>query len=66
LKDRGRRPKAGGGGRRVEWESNQILLPETTYISSSNPKVKTLQEGDEHTNQQSRNDPLEVMNTAKK
>jgi hypothetical protein len=30
------------------------------------PKAKTLQEGDEHTNQQCRNDPLKVMNTTKK
>jgi hypothetical protein len=30
------------------------------------PKAKTLQEGDEHTNQQCRNDPLKVMNTMKK
>jgi hypothetical protein len=31
------------------------------------PKAKTLQEGDEHTNQQRRNDPLpEVMNAVEK
>jgi hypothetical protein len=36
------------------------------YVPSSNLKVKTLHEGDEYTNQQHRNDPLEVMNAAKK
>jgi hypothetical protein len=60
LKDRGRRPKGG------EWEPNQILLQELAYIQSSNPKAKTLQEYDEHTNQQNRNDPLEVTNTTEK
>jgi hypothetical protein len=45
LKDRGRRP--GGGGER---ELNQILKQELAYVTSSNPKAITLQEGDEHTN----------------
>jgi hypothetical protein len=43
----GPREAAGGG----EWEPNQILLQELVYVPSSNPKVKTLQEGDEHTKQ---------------
>jgi hypothetical protein len=38
----------GGGG---EWEPNKILLQELAYVPSSNRKAKTLQEGDEHTNQ---------------
>jgi hypothetical protein len=33
---------------------------------SSNPKSKTLQEGDEHTNQQRKNDPLEITNAVEK
>jgi hypothetical protein len=37
-------------------------LQELAYVPSSNPKAKTLQEYDEHTNQQRRNDPLEVRN----
>jgi hypothetical protein len=41
-------------------------LQEPTYIPSSNSKDKTLQEGDEHTNQHRRNDPLEVTNAAEK
>jgi hypothetical protein len=41
-------------------------MQELTYVPSSNPKVKTLQESDEHTNQQHRNDPLEVMNAVEK
>jgi hypothetical protein len=61
MKDRGRRPEGGG-----EREPNQILLQELIYVSSSIPKSKTLQEGDEHTNQQHRNGRLEVMNAAKK
>jgi hypothetical protein len=36
------------------------------YVPSLNPKAKTLQECDEHTNQQCRNDPLEDMNAAEK
>jgi hypothetical protein len=36
-------------------------MQELAYVPSSNPKVKTLQESDEHTNQQHRNDPLKVM-----
>jgi hypothetical protein len=49
-----------------EWESNQIILQELTYVPSSNPKAKTLQEGDEHTNQQCINNPLEVTNAMEK
>jgi hypothetical protein len=45
---------------------NQILLQEPTYVPSSNPKAKTLQEGDEHTNQYRRNDTLKVMNAVEK
>jgi hypothetical protein len=41
----------GSDQRGGEQESNQILLQELAYVLSSNPKVKTLQEGDEHTNQ---------------
>jgi hypothetical protein len=36
------------------------------YVPSSKLKAKTLQEGDEHTNQQRRTDPLEVTNAAEK
>jgi hypothetical protein len=35
-------------------------------VPSSIPKAKTLQEGDEHTNQQHRNDPLKYTNAAEK
>jgi hypothetical protein len=45
---------------------NQILLQEPAYVPSSNHKAKTIQEGDEHTNQQHINNPLEVMNVAEK
>jgi hypothetical protein len=41
-------------------------MQELAYVPSSNPKPKTLQESDEHTNQQNRNDPLRAMNTAEK
>jgi hypothetical protein len=41
-------------------------MQELAYVPSSNPKVKTLQESDEHTNQQHKNDPLKVMNVAEK
>jgi hypothetical protein len=41
-------------------------MQELTYVPSSNPKVKTLQESDEHTNQQHGNDPLKVTNATKK
>jgi hypothetical protein len=41
-------------------------LQELTYVPSSNLKAKTLQEGDEYTNQQCRNDPLEVTNATEK
>jgi hypothetical protein len=52
-----------GGGER---ELNQILLQELAYIPSSIPKAKTLEEGDEHTNEQCKNDPLKVTNVAEK
>jgi hypothetical protein len=61
VKDQRRRPEGGG-----EWESIKILMQEPVYVPSLNPKAKTLQESDEHTNQQHRNDPLTVMNTTKK
>jgi hypothetical protein len=60
LKDRWRRPEGGEQG------PNQILLQELTYVPSSNPKAKILQEGDKHTNQQCRNDPLKVTNAVEK
>jgi hypothetical protein len=41
-------------------------LQELAYVPSLNPKAKTLQESDEHTNQQHRNNPLKVMNAAEK
>jgi hypothetical protein len=41
-------------------------MQELTYVPSSNPKVKTLQESDKHTNQQRRNDSLKVINAAEK
>jgi hypothetical protein len=41
-------------------------MQELAYVPSSNPKVKNLQESDEHTNQQYRNDPLKVMNATEK
>jgi hypothetical protein len=41
-------------------------MQELAYIPSSNPKAKTLQESDEYTNQQHRNDPLKVMNATEK
>jgi hypothetical protein len=43
-----------------------FLLLEPASVPSSNHKAKTLQEGDEYTNQQRRTDPLEDMNTAEK
>jgi hypothetical protein len=49
-----------------ELEPIKILLQEPTYVPTSNSKAKTLQEGDEHTNQQRRQDPLEVTNTVEK
>jgi hypothetical protein len=36
------------------------------YVPSSSSKAKTLQESDDHTNQQPINGPLEVMNAVKK
>jgi hypothetical protein len=41
-------------------------MQELAYVPSLNSKAKTLQENDEHTNQQHRNDPLKVMNAAEK
>jgi hypothetical protein len=41
-------------------------MQELAYVPSSNLKAKTLQESDEHTNQQHRNDPLNVMNVVQK
>jgi hypothetical protein len=61
MKGQGRRPE--GVGKR---EPNQILLQELAYVLSSIPKVKTMQEDDEHTNKQWRNDPLEVTNATEK
>jgi hypothetical protein len=49
-----------------EWEPIKILMQELAYVPSSNPEAKTLQENDEHTNQQYRNDPLKVINVAEK
>jgi hypothetical protein len=60
----GPREATGGGG--GEWEPNQIILQEPTYIPGSSPKDKILPEGDEHTNQQCRNDPLKVTNATEK
>jgi hypothetical protein len=53
-------------GPRGEREPNQILLQESGYVLSSIPKAKTLQEGDEHTNQQRRNNSLKVTSAAEK
>jgi hypothetical protein len=58
-----RRTGGGGGG---EHKPNQILLQELAYVPSSNSKAKTLQEGDEHINQQRRTDPIDVTNAGKK
>jgi hypothetical protein len=41
-------------------------MQQLAYVPSSNPKARTLQESDEHTNQHNRNDPLKVMNAAEK
>jgi hypothetical protein len=41
-------------------------LQELAYVPSSIPKTKTLQKGDEHTNQQRRNDPLKITSVAEK
>jgi hypothetical protein len=41
-------------------------MQELAYVLSLNPKDKTLQESDEHTNQQHRNYPLKVINAAEK
>jgi hypothetical protein len=41
-------------------------MQELVYVPISNPKAKILQESDEHTNKQHRNDPLKVMNAAEK
>jgi hypothetical protein len=53
----------GGGG---EWEPIKIHMQELTYFPCSNPKAKTLQKSDEHTNQQHRNKTLKVINAAEK
>jgi hypothetical protein len=55
-----------GDQRGGEWEPIKILMQELAYVPSSNLKAKTLQESDEHTNQQHRNDPLKVMNATEK
>jgi hypothetical protein len=60
LKDQRRRPEGG------EWEPIKILMQGLAYVPSSNPKAKTLQESDEHINQQHINDPLKIMNAAEK
>jgi hypothetical protein len=60
VKDRGRQPEGG------EWEPNQVLLQKPVYVPCSNYKAKTLQECNEHTNQQCRNYPLEDTNTMEK
>jgi hypothetical protein len=41
-------------------------MQELAYVPSSNLKAKTLQKGDEHTNQQHRNDHLKVMDAVEK
>jgi hypothetical protein len=41
-------------------------MQELAYVPCSNHKAKTLQESDEPSNQQHRNDPLKVMNVAEK
>jgi hypothetical protein len=60
LEHRRRRPEGG------EWEPIKILMQELAYVPSSNPKAKTLQESDEHNNQQHRNDLIKVMNATVK
>jgi hypothetical protein len=56
----------GGDRRGVNGSRIKFFLQELAYIPSSNPNSKTLQEGDEHTNQQCGSDPLEVMNAEEK
>jgi hypothetical protein len=56
----------GGDWRGVNGSQIKILSQKTIYVPSLNPKVKTLKEGNEHTNQQCRNDPLKVMNVVEK
>jgi hypothetical protein len=56
----------GGNWRGGEPKPNQILLHEPAYVPSSNLKAKNPDKGDEHINQQCRNDPLEVTNAAEK
>jgi hypothetical protein len=41
-------------------------MQELANDPNSNSKAKTLQESDEHTNQQHRNDPLKVINAVEK
>jgi hypothetical protein len=60
LKGRGRQPEG------VNGSQIKILLQEPFYVPSSNPKAKTLKEGDDNTNQQLRNDLLKVTNAAEK
>jgi hypothetical protein len=45
---------------------NQNSFARTGICHKFKLKDKTLQEGDEHTNQQRRNDPLEITNAAEK
>jgi hypothetical protein len=41
-------------------------LQEPTYAPSLSPKAKTLKKGDEHIDQQRKNDPLKVTNAEEK
>jgi hypothetical protein len=41
-------------------------MQELAYVPSSNPKAKNLQESNEHTNQQHRNNSLKVINATEK
>jgi hypothetical protein len=49
-----------------EWDPIKIPQRNLAYVPSSNPKTKTLQECDEHTNQQRKQDPLKDTNAVKK
>jgi hypothetical protein len=46
--------------------ANQNSYARTGLCPKFKPKAKTLQESDEHTKKQHRNDPLKVMNAAEK
>jgi hypothetical protein len=46
--------------------ANQNSYVRTGVCLKFKPKDKTLEESDEHTNQQHRNDPLKVMNAVEK